>query len=149
MSGLGQDEADIRALAAAWSWALEAKDLDGLTAGYAPDVLLYDLKPPYRTDGADAMRRTWAACLPCFPAKFESEHRDFEVTVGGDVAFAHGLHHIVPIGEASRAGETWMRVTLCYRRIGGAWKVVHEHVSVPYDPMTGRVVNITDADIGN
>ena len=71
------------------------------------------------------------------------------MTVGGDAAFAHCLHRIVPIGEASRAGETWMRVTLCYRRIGGAWQVVHEHVSVPYDPRTGLVVNITDADITN
>ena len=150
MSGTAQDEdkdeAEIRGLAA-WSRALKAKDLDGLAAAYAPDVLLFDLKPPFRMRGVEAMRSVWAACLPRFPAKLKSEHRDFEVTVGGDAAFAHCLHRMVPIDETSRADETWMRVTLCYRKIAGAWQVVHEHVSVPFDSVTGRVAYITDADM--
>ena len=37
-----------------------------------------------------------------------------------------------------------MRVTVCYRRMGGEWRVVHEHVSLPFDPMTGQVSYITD-----
>ena len=31
------------------------------------------------------------------------------------------------IGEAS-----WIRLTLCFRKIGGVWKVTHEHTSVPF-----------------
>jgi hypothetical protein len=34
-----QDEAEIHRLIAEWSAALEAKDLDGLTAGYLPDSI--------------------------------------------------------------------------------------------------------------
>jgi ketosteroid isomerase-like protein len=26
----------------------------------------------------------------------------------------------------------WMRETLCFERIGGAWRIVHEHTSVPF-----------------
>lgn len=141
-----QDEAEIRRLAAAWSKALEEKDIDGLVKGYVPDALLFDVKPPYQTQGVDAIRRLWEACLPYFPARYKSERRDFKVMVGGDAAFAHCLHHIQPIGEESRAGETWIRVTICYQKIDGRWHVVHEHVSVPFDPMTGQVSFITDPD---
>ena len=59
----------------------------------------------------------------------------------------HGLHHVTPIGEESRWGQTWLRVTVCYRRIEGNWRVVHEHVSVPFDPITEKVSYITDQDV--
>lgn len=142
-----RDEAEIRALMSAWSAALETKDLDGLTAGYAPDVVLFDAKPPFRTAGPAAIRELWDACLPYFPERFTSEQRDLSVTVSGDVAFAHGLHAIRPVGDEPPLGNTWLRITVGYRRIHGRWRVVHEHVSVPWDPMTDQMVPITDSDL--
>lgn len=139
-----RDEEAIRELADQWSKALEAKDLEGLTADYAPDALLFDVKPPYKTKGVDAIRRLWEVCLPYFPAKYKSVHRDFEVTVSGDLAFAHGLHQIKPTSEDHPAGGMWLRVTVCYQRRGGKWQVVHEHVSLPFDPATGQVSYITE-----
>ncbi len=140
-----QDEAEIRALISRWSRALEAKDLDGLTADYAPDAMLFDVKPPYKTEGPAAIRRLWEACLPYFPESFESEHRELKISVGGDVAYCHGLHHIRPIDDpAHPAGHSWIRVTACYRKVQGSWRVVHEHVSMPVDCATGQVAPIAD-----
>ncbi len=141
------DEAEIRAMISAWSRALEAKDLDGLTADYLPDAVLYDVKPPYRADGPAAIRQVWAQCLPYFPKAFKSEYRDLTLAVGDDVAFAHGLHHIVVAGEPNHpAGQSWIRVTTCYRKVGGRWRVAHGHVSIPFDCATGQVAPITDPD---
>lgn len=70
------------------------------------------------------------------------EVRDIDVTVGGDVAFVHRMHHMIPADPA----HPWMRMTLAFRRIDGRWRAVHEHTSVPFDPMSGRIVNITDPD---
>jgi uncharacterized protein (TIGR02246 family) len=139
-------EEEIRALVDAWSKALEAKDIDGLTAGYAPDAVLFDIKPPYRVRGVQAIRRVWEEYLPCLPAKFTSERRDFTVTAGGDAAFVHCLHHVRAIGEAPPGPDTWIRVTVCYHRIAGKWRVVHEHVSLPFDPRSGQVSFIPDPD---
>ena len=139
------DEAEIRGLISAWSRALEAKDLDGLVANYLPDALVYDVKPPHRTEGPAAIRQVWAACLPFFPDRFQSEHRDLKIAVGGDVAFVHGLHHMKVIDQPDHpAGQSWVRVTSCYRKVNGRWKVAHEHVSIPFDCATGRVSPITD-----
>jgi uncharacterized protein (TIGR02246 family) len=139
-------EREIRGLIADWAQALAARDLDALLANYADDVLLFDVKPPFRLRGVAAYRAMWAACLPYFPARFAIEHRDLEITATPDAAFAHGLVQIRPIGAESPAGQTWLRATICYARVGGAWRVVHEHVSVPFDPTTGQAVFISDPD---
>jgi ketosteroid isomerase-like protein len=34
--------------------------------------------------------------------------------------------------------DLWVRWTACFRSIGGAWLIVHDHVSVPTDFGHGR-----------
>jgi uncharacterized protein (TIGR02246 family) len=143
------DEAAIRSLIAKWARALEAKDVNGLVADYAPDAVLYDAIPPYKTVGVEGIRKAWESCLPYFPEAFKSEHRDLAVHVSGDTAFAHGLHRFVPEDPNHPSGQTWMRVTVGYRRIGGNWKVVHEHVSAPFNPMDNKVWTIANPDVAD
>lgn len=137
-------EAEIRKLIANWSKALEAKDVEGLTVDYASDAVLYDAIPPYKTQGVENIKQLWQNCLPYFPVQFKSEHRDLNIQVEGDLAFVHGLHHFVPTPADHPSGTTWMRITVCYRRIAGAWKVTHEHVSIPFNPMNNQAWMITD-----
>ncbi len=137
------DEAEIRDLIARWSRAVEAKDAAAAVAAYTPETVLYDAIPPYRTIGADGIRARWERAFPHFPERFRSEHRDLAIAVDGDVAFVHGMHRFVPDPADHPCGMTWMRVTACYRRIAGRWTVAHEHVSIPFDPMTGRACTIT------
>lgn len=143
---MSDDEAAIRRMMTAWSRALEAKDLDGLTADYAPDAVLYDAIPPYKTIGAGNIRQVWANCLPYFPDQFKSEHRDVSIHVAGDTAFLHCMHHFIPTPADHPCGQTWMRVTVGYRRIDSKWKVVHEHVSIPFNPMNNQAWFISDPD---
>lgn len=138
------DEKEIRRLIAAWTKALEARDAAGLTADYAPDAVLYDAIPPYKTVGAENIRKLWESCLPYFPESFKSVHQDLNVHVAGDVAIVHGLHHFVPTPADHPSGQTWMRLTVGYRRINGKWKVIHEHVSIPFNPMNNQAWFITD-----
>ncbi len=49
ISQMSEDEAAIRRVIAAWSQALEAKDLDGLVADYADDAVVFDAIPPYKS----------------------------------------------------------------------------------------------------
>jgi len=37
---------------------------------YTPDVV-FDVKPPFQTNGADALRRIWEECLPYFQTPSE------------------------------------------------------------------------------
>jgi uncharacterized protein (TIGR02246 family) len=144
IASMSEHEAEIRRMIKAWSNALEAKNLDGLVADYVDDAVLYDAIPPYKTVGRDAIREVWANCLPYFPAEFKSEHRDIVVHVAGDTAIAFGLHHFIPTPADDPCGQTWMRVTVGYRRINNKWKVIHEHISVPFNPMNSQVWFVRD-----
>lgn len=141
------DEAELRRLLAKWSRALEAKDLDRLLEDYADDALLYDAIPPYKVVGLARIRQAGEQCLPCFPATFQSEHRDIAIQADGDVAFVHCLHHFIPTPPEHPCGSTWMRVTLGLRRVGGAWKVLHEHVSIPFNPLNGQAWYVKDPEV--
>lgn len=144
-----RDEAEIRRLMKEWSAALEAKDPDRLTADYVPDAVFFDAIPPYQTVGRDKIRQAWANCLPYFPDRFTSEHRDVIMHVDGDVGLVHCLHHFLPTPPDHPCGQTWMRVTVGYRRIDGRWKVVHEHVSVPFNPMNNEAWFIRDPEVAD
>jgi uncharacterized protein (TIGR02246 family) len=144
---IAQDEAEIRRVMKAWSAALAAKDVAKLLADYAPDAVLYDAIPPYKTEGVDNIRKVWENCLPYFPEHFASEHRDVVIHVGGDVGLVHGVHHFVPTPPDHPCGQTWMRISVGFRRIEGSWKVVHEHVSIPFNPMDNHAWFITNPDV--
>ncbi|HSF48810.1 MAG TPA: nuclear transport factor 2 family protein [Burkholderiales bacterium] len=126
------NETQIRELIDDWGKALRAKDVDALMSHYAPDMLLFDLAPPLRYVGADAYRKSWEDWFATIQGSVGSEHRDLSITAGEDVAFCHGLHRISGKKTNGEQFATWVRVTVCYRKIDGEWMVVHEHVSVPF-----------------
>ena len=33
-----------------------------------------------------------------------------------------------------------MRATVCFRKTGRAWRIVHEHFSAPFDPESGKAL---------
>jgi ketosteroid isomerase-like protein len=143
-SGQARDEAQLRHLIADQMSAIGAKNLDRLMHHYAADVVVFDVKPPFQTTGAEAWRRTWEASLPYVPDAFQTEMRDLRLTVSGDVALAHGLFRFTGMDKDYPAMQTWIRISAGYRRIRDRWQIVHEHASVPFDPQTGHAAFTRD-----
>ena len=132
------DAAQIRQLIDHWVKALHAKDINGLMAHHATDILLFDAVPPLQYKGAEAYRNNWERCFPCFQGPIGCEIRELSITAGDDVAFSHSLNQIRGTTTTGENFATWLRVTVCYRKLDGQWTVTHEHVSVPFDPESGR-----------
>ncbi len=143
------DDAAIHALNAAWAKGLEERDLDAIMTPYARDVIFFDVKPPLRTVGSSALRAIWEACLPYFSSAIITEFSDVDVVVSGDRAMCHCLFRfgLAEVFRTTNAAEhpPWVRITRSYHRLDASWCITHEHCSMPFDPMTGRVVFITDA----
>lgn len=129
--------AAIRQLIADQQQAICAKNVDQIMSRYAAEVILFDVKPPFQTQGKAAVRQVWEECLPYFPDAFEIETRDLSVTVSEDLAVAHWLFRFT--GEQDHpAMQTWMRVTAVCQKNQGEWQILHEHLSVPFDPETSQ-----------
>jgi uncharacterized protein (TIGR02246 family) len=125
-----KDEAAIRNLIANWSRAVERKDAEGIVEAYTPDTVLYDVTLP--VVGKDAIKALWERCFPFFPDRFRSEHQDLSVVVEDNLAFVHGLHRFIPEPADHPCGQFQSRVTAVFQRIEGEWRLIHEHVSIPF-----------------
>ena len=64
---------------------------------------------------------------------FQIDVRDLVIQTNDDVAFLYALEHIQGTGKDGKPFDMWMRITDGLRRIDGAWKIVHEHGSVPIE----------------
>jgi PhnB protein len=123
-------EAEIRALIDDWARSLRAKDADGVMAHHAPASVTFDLAPPLISAGADATGleawfATWRGALAY-------EIRNLRIVAGEDVAFCHGLNRLSGTKTEGEKVDIWFRQTLCFCKIGGAWKIAHQHESVPF-----------------
>jgi uncharacterized protein (TIGR02246 family) len=134
------DDTVIRQRVEDWAKAIRAQDIDGVIALYAPDVASFDITPPLRFVGVDRKRRAWQESFAAFPSDITYEVRDLNVTVHGELAFAHSVNHVNATSAAGRVTDLWLRWTACFRRIDGVWLIVHDHISVPADLAQGRAV---------
>jgi ketosteroid isomerase-like protein len=127
------DEAVIRALLETQAQAIRTKDTDATLSPYVPELIRYDLAPPLATTGPEALDRnnlvawfdTWRG-----PIRYDLKH--FSITASDDIAFGHGLVRIGGTKQDGHSSDVWARQTICLRKLGGAWKIVHEHTSVPF-----------------
>lgn len=126
-----KDEADIRTLIETLHQAHLDKDAAAIVARYARDAAVFNLAPPLSHRGVDhEEKKAW---LDTWEGPVELESRDFHITVSGDFAFCHGFYRMGGTPRAAgRPISFWMRATLCLHREGRAWRIVHEHTSVPF-----------------
>lgn len=118
--------------------AVRAKDVNAFLAHCSPDIVVFDLLPPLKHEGAGAVRGSWKTALRDFVGRADYEVLDLKISVNGDVAFCRSLNRF---GGTTRDGKLvnhWLRSTLGFQKIEGLWKVVHQHVSVPIDMESGK-----------
>lgn len=132
------EEAEIRGRLDDLIGAVQAMDLERLKSMYAPDIVSFDVQPPLRAVGWEAKSRNWVEAFTVFEYPLEYEIRDLTIDVDGDLAFAHSLNRLDgTLKNGARTGF-WVRATVCFRKIDGAWLIAHDHVSVPLDVASGR-----------
>jgi ketosteroid isomerase-like protein len=135
------DEAAVRRVLEDITQAVRERDVDGLLAHCAGDIVNFDMVPPLEHNGVRAMRRLWAMTLGGFQVPLQYEMRDVYISVSGDVGFVRSLNRFGgTLVDSGKVDVSWIRSTLGLRKIEGTWKVVHEHVSVPFDMDTGRAL---------
>ena len=123
--------------------AVSAKDVDAFVALYDDDARVFDMWGRWSYDGLAEWRNLvadWFGSLG--DDQVVVELHDVGTVVGDDVAAAHGVVTFTGLsagGEELRAIDN--RVTWVLRRAGDdAWKIVHEHTSMPIDLETSKPV---------
>jgi uncharacterized protein (TIGR02246 family) len=134
------DVAEIRGLLDDWVKAARAKDIDAIFAHYAPYIVAFDGIGQLQFKGRDAYRKHWEACMDMCSGPMIFEFHDLDIEARDDVAFGHYLSRCGGTGADGKEQAGWFRVTVCWRKTNGRWKVAHEHFSAPFDPASGKAL---------
>ena len=129
---MNTDEIAVRQLLEEWTRVTREGPQDDVLKNHSDNVLIYDVLPPLKYESAATYRASWDEWQPDAQGDMQFELEDLNVTTSPEVAFAHGILQCggsLPDGKSFR--DT-VRATFCLRKIGGNWKVFHQHISKPY-----------------
>ena len=119
------NETQIRALIETWARAVRAKDMDGVLANHAGDIVMFDVPMPLQSKGMKEYKKTWELFFghsPGGPGSFNVT--ELRVIAGESVAYCHALAKIF---------DSKVRVTIGLRKEKKQWLIAHEHHSYPIE----------------
>jgi ketosteroid isomerase-like protein len=134
------DEEAIRALEQNFRDAFRVRDVEKIMANYerSEKLIVFDVVPPRQHVGWDAYKKAWQDFLSTLEDPISFDINDLNITVSGDLAYSYSSQHTSGQMNNGSPVDRTVRVTDVYRKIGGRWLIVHEHVSVPVDLKTEK-----------
>jgi ketosteroid isomerase-like protein len=137
---MDRTHADLQALFEIRAEEIRAKDIAGLMALYAPDIVYFDLVPPLRYVGAAALRERFKDWFAKWKSSIGQETRELNISVDANLAAAFMLLRTSGTLSDGRRVGYWVRVSNSCRRAEGRWLITHEHVSLPVDMKSANAV---------
>lgn len=114
-----------------WSDALRVKDMNVFSECYADDVRVFDLET--QLTGFSKLQALWESCLPHFPNPIGVHREDVRISATDEMAVATFYSRLTGMTTDHQAVKAWMRTTVCLQNLGGKWKIIHDHFSMPVD----------------
>jgi ketosteroid isomerase-like protein len=123
----------VRQVINQWAYATRKGHHEDVLVNHADNVLIFDVLPPMKYEGAAAYRRSWDEWQPDTQGEGTFELLDLVVIPGAEISFAHCFIHC---GGALPDGSTFedlVRATFCLQKFDTQWKVTHQHISKPFE----------------
>jgi len=127
---------ELSDLFAAWSDASTRKDLDASMRPIAEHCLSYEHQAPLVYRGVRAIRESCKRGFEATAQEFRWDVPDLKIVVHGDLAITWGLNRMRGTSSDGTRTEVWSRGTRVFQKRDGVWKMIHQHVSFPFDPET-------------
>jgi uncharacterized protein (TIGR02246 family) len=129
--GRSEDEAVVRGVIDSWTSAVRRRDIEGILKNHSPDIVMFDVPPPFQSRGIEAYRKTWDMFFSWSSDQIPFDVTDISITAGSDVAFVVATMACAEPGNDGKPKPLNFRLTVGLRKIEGRWTIVHEHHSVP------------------
>ena len=133
------EEAQIRNALVDGCTGFVNKDLARATALYSPDLYTFDLSPSQHNNYTELIEanRQLIGAIEGTPTCI---YHDMFIKVYGNNAYAHYILSYTATLKSGDKIDVDGRGTDIFEKVGGKWKVVHEHFSLPSNPVTGQAV---------
>ncbi|MEE4378240.1 MAG: nuclear transport factor 2 family protein [Candidatus Competibacteraceae bacterium] len=129
---------EVRAAMDAWNAALKEKDLGTMFKDYADRYRLFDVGST--ANSIEETKTLWEQCFPYFD-KPEIEYKNMVIEATDDMAVVHFNSRLngISVEMPCEMAKAWLRGTVCFRKIDGVWKCIHEHCSFPVNCETNQI----------
>ena len=124
------DRDEITSLCLRLGRAHAEKDADTIVACYAPGAVIHGLAPPLSERGLS--RDDTAAWLDTWEGPIIIDATDVELELAEGLAWTTALNRMRGTKVDGEKVDLWFRTTMCFRRIEGEWRILHDHSSVPF-----------------
>jgi uncharacterized protein YndB with AHSA1/START domain/ketosteroid isomerase-like protein len=135
-------EAAVRAEFEDWFASSEAKDLDAamskIATDIATDIVSFEHTSPLEVRDIEGLRAECAKGFSAAGREFRWDIPEHRIVVRGDIAVCWGLNRMTSRRDGALLHEMWSRGTRVFQKRDGLWKMIHQHVSFPMDPETGK-----------
>jgi ketosteroid isomerase-like protein len=130
------DRADVEAVTNIERKLSSVNTMKDLIQYYAPDAVVLDMYAPGIYRGTkqiyDGFEQQFAQ-----GQSFTGEIRDMNILSDGKFACAATQQHFDFIMKNGTKGALTIRQLDAYKKVGGKWLIVQQHISFPMDPATG------------
>lgn len=131
--------AELEALERTYNAGFNAKDVAKVMSVYAREGLfVFDVTPPREHASWASYDKDWHDLFAAFPGPLSNTISEQSLSVAGDTAWGHNVQTTHMTRADGTKDEVVVRVSDVYRKTGGRWRIVQEHVSVPVDLGTGK-----------
>lgn len=125
------DEAAVRDVIEAWAASVRRKDYEGILRNHSPDLVMFDVPPPFQSKGLEAYQASWDLFFSWSSDPIPFEVHEMNITAGADVAFVVAMMGCAEPRADGKPTALDFRLTVGLRKIDGQWTITHEHHSVP------------------
>jgi uncharacterized protein (TIGR02246 family) len=129
----GTAESEIKALIEAWADAVRRHDLPAILAHHDDDIVMFDVPPPLQSRGLAEYKKTWDLFFAYHQPGQTFDVEELQMRVGDTVAFAVAIMRCgsTTVSGPPASGGFQFRLTIGLCKVDGAWRIQHEHHSVP------------------
>jgi ketosteroid isomerase-like protein len=114
-------------------------DMDKLIGYYAPDAIVLDIYAPGILKGRDQIRAGFAPQLAAIRS-MKSRIADINIASNGNFACAAMQLRFDTVMKDGTALKISLRQLDAFKKIGGKWQIIQQHISLPVDAKTGMAV---------
>jgi len=125
------DESELLRIIQRWAKAVRDEDFEAIRADHDPAILMFDVPPPFLSHGLEAYMETWKLFYAFAPRPVKFDFDDIQIHADDEVAFATAAGHCRSLESDGQILPLDFRLTMGFRKIGGRWRIVHEHHSLP------------------
>jgi ketosteroid isomerase-like protein len=126
-----REDGSIREHIETLAQAIRDKDVDAVMRHYAPDIVVFDVRPPLAVEGAADYRKNFERWFASMHGPIDYEVDDLRISMSESHAFCHSLGHVKGKRVGGEEVDYRVRVTTCFQKANGQWLIGHEHVSMP------------------